>query len=302
MRIAACLGVKDEVELIEKSIAHLRQIGVDLIIAYDVNSTDGTSELIEKYRSDRDFWILRLNEQTPDEFETWTRAMLALIKSADVDWAIFLDADEFWIPLTGSLKECAWLSGNDVLSVARFNIPTGADGPLMPRSLIPEHYDELMLYVHRVADLRAHLENDPAAVWIQGVDEDKVMARPERIGTIEVGAHNVFSADSIPLRRAKPTDLLIAHLPFTTRSRFKRKVANIRNMLAAQEASMEGLAWHWRRWIDLADRGELDDEYDRTLLAADRIPDLRKSGKIRSAAELLAEKAEDAHAAPKRQA
>jgi glycosyltransferase involved in cell wall biosynthesis len=289
MRIAACLGVKDEAELIEKSIAHLRRIGVDLIIAYDVNSTDGTSELIEKYRSDHDFWILRVDDQTRDEFETWTRAMLALIKSAGADWVIFLDADEFWIPATGSLKECDCLAENDVLSVPRFNIPMGAGGPLMPRNLIPGHYHELMLYVHRVADLRAHLENDPAAVWIQGVDEDKVMARPERIGTIEVGAHNVFPADSIPLRRAKPTDLFIAHLPFTTRSRFKRKVANIRKMLQAQEASMEGLAWHWRRWIDLADRGGLDGEYDRSLLTSDRVPELRRTGVIRTAGEIFEE-------------
>jgi hypothetical protein len=230
------------------------------------------SELIEKYRSDRDFWILRLDDQTPDEFEKWTRAMLALIKSADVGSAIFLDADEFWLPATGSLKECACLSENDVLSVERFNIPMGADGPLMPRSLIPAHYDELMLYVHRVSDLRAHLQNDPTAVWIEGADEDKVMARPNRVGTIEVGAHNIFSADSIPLRRARPVDLFIAHLPFTSRSRFKRKVANIRKMLRAQESSMEGLAWHWRRWVDLADRSELDEEYDRTLLAADTLP------------------------------
>lgn len=45
MRIAANLGVKDEVELIERSVAHLRAIGVDLIIACDLGSTDGTLEI-----------------------------------------------------------------------------------------------------------------------------------------------------------------------------------------------------------------------------------------------------------------
>ena len=37
LRIAAYLGVKDEVELIERSIDHLRAIGVDYIMACVLN-------------------------------------------------------------------------------------------------------------------------------------------------------------------------------------------------------------------------------------------------------------------------
>ena len=46
-RIAAYLGVKDEVELIEPCIAHLRSIGVEHIMACDMSSTDGTAEVLE---------------------------------------------------------------------------------------------------------------------------------------------------------------------------------------------------------------------------------------------------------------
>ena len=46
LRIAAILGVKDEVELIEGTIAHLRAIGVELIVVWDVNSTDGTQDIL----------------------------------------------------------------------------------------------------------------------------------------------------------------------------------------------------------------------------------------------------------------
>jgi len=50
--IAAFLGVKDEVELIERSILHLRAIGVDKIIVCDMVSTDSTLEILEKYLSE----------------------------------------------------------------------------------------------------------------------------------------------------------------------------------------------------------------------------------------------------------
>lgn len=62
LRIAAYLGVKDEVELIERSIDHLRAIGVDYIMACDMSSTDGTAELLEKYRAP-DFSILTLTNK-----------------------------------------------------------------------------------------------------------------------------------------------------------------------------------------------------------------------------------------------
>lgn len=59
MRIAASLSVKDEVERIETSIAHLRAIGVDVIVACDMGSTDGTLDILERYRSDGDFLIVQ---------------------------------------------------------------------------------------------------------------------------------------------------------------------------------------------------------------------------------------------------
>ena len=49
MIIAAALGVKDEIELIERCIIHLQNIGIDLILACDVSSTDGTREVLERY-------------------------------------------------------------------------------------------------------------------------------------------------------------------------------------------------------------------------------------------------------------
>src|SRR5262249_44263751 len=115
MRIAAHLGVKDEIELIEASIAHLRAIGVDLIIAVDGYSTDGTAEVLASHRGE-DFWFVQMNYLEPvDGARSWLDRNLDLVKQAGVDWAIFLDADEFWLPASGSLKDCAGIAAHDLL-------------------------------------------------------------------------------------------------------------------------------------------------------------------------------------------
>ena len=103
-RIAAYLGIKDEAEIIERSIAHLRAIGVDYIMVCDMSSTDGTAVILEKYRSDT-FSILTLTNDAislrVEEEDTWFSHSLRRYKNAPADWVLFLDADEFWLPASG---------------------------------------------------------------------------------------------------------------------------------------------------------------------------------------------------------
>ena len=284
MKVVATLRVKDEVELIEQCIGHLREIGVDHIIACDMNSTDGTYEALQSYRSDKDFWIVPLRDLVEDE----ARVLTALVKSARADWVICLDADEFWIPATGSLRDCAALPTADVIMVDRYNIPVGPAGPLMPAELRPPHYGDLLLLAEPVDDAQSYLRQNASVSWIWAKAEPKVMARPKRIKALEYAGHDVFPADSTRLRRSTADDLFIAHLPFTSRARFHRKVENIRRTISAHDAFFDGaMAWHWRRWLTLAEQGRLDEEYDSTVFTADAIAALRQQGSIRSAAEIL---------------
>ncbi len=46
-RIVALFGVRDEIELVRASIDHLWSIGVELTIAFDGGSTDGTREVLD---------------------------------------------------------------------------------------------------------------------------------------------------------------------------------------------------------------------------------------------------------------
>jgi glycosyltransferase involved in cell wall biosynthesis len=292
MKIAAHLGVKDEITLVEKTIAHLRAIGVDLIIAVDSYSTDGTADVLAAYQSENDFWFVQMSDLEPDvEDKAWLRKNLQLAQKANADWVIFLDADEYWIPASGSLRDCSALAGADLLSVDRFNIALGPHGPMMPDALVPQRYEELLLFVEPIPDFRARLEANPDTRWISNVPVPKVMVRPERIGALTDGMHDAVA--DVSLRRTKPSDLLIAHLPFTTRARFKGKLANARKLIAAHEYLGKDFAWHWRHWLTLAEEGGIDDEFDRQRLSMETIAEFRASGAIRSAADVFAERARE---------
>jgi glycosyltransferase involved in cell wall biosynthesis len=293
VRIAAHLGVKDEAELVQRTIAHLRAIGVDLIIAVDSYSTDGTAEILESYRSEDDFWLIQMSDLEPDGPErAWLRKNLELVQQAEADWVIFLDADEFWVPASGSLRECAALPDHDLLSVDRFNIALGPDGPMMPDELVPRRYDELLLFVEPVPDLRNRLQAGHDTPWIRGVPAPKIMVRPGRIRELIDGMHDAVANADAPLRRTKPRDLLITHLPFTTRARFRRKVDNARKVVRVHDEYLgEHLAWHWRRWVELAREGRIDEEFDRQHLSAAALATMRASGAVHSAAEVFAERA-----------
>jgi glycosyltransferase involved in cell wall biosynthesis len=289
MRIAANLGVKDEVELVERTIAHLRAIGVDHINAFDACSTDGTTELLRKHESEEGFWFIQINNQEPDGLEKiWLHKNLELAKRSEADWVIFLDADEYWIPATGSLRDCAVLADSDLLSVDRYNVPMGPTGLLMPDELTPSNYEELLLYVEPIPNFRPYLEAHPETPWVRGVPMPKIMARPSRIGVLTHGMHDVVAAGHEPLQRSRPCDLLIAHLPFTTPARFKRKIDNVRQVFSVHDKYFAGqMAWHWRRWVAAADQGRLDEEFQRQAASAEALADLRRKGVIQSAAEVF---------------
>jgi hypothetical protein len=81
---------------------------------------------------------------------------------------------------------------------------------------------------------------------------------------------------------------LIAHLALSTPERFRRKIDNVREFFAHHDAyAGADIAWHWRRWVGLADRGEIDGEFARSVFSAQALDALRRDGIVRSAAEML---------------
>jgi glycosyltransferase involved in cell wall biosynthesis len=287
VKIAALLGVMDEIELVGVSIAHLRTIGVDLIITADAGSTDGTRQFLETLDGDEDIEVIDVGP-SPEERR---RRQLEVARRANADWIMCLDADEFWLPATGSLKDCPSLSAADVIAVDRFNIPPARRGPFERGELASSNYRNVFLCVHKIPAFMTVMEQHPNVPWLVGADIlPKVLAKTAAIRAIGAGGHSVESADR-RLRHTTPPDLLIAHVPISTYARFERKVANIAALMRTHpDYFTNNRALHWQRWAALHREGRLQEEFDRQMLDEERLAGLIESGAIATAASLFAQR------------
>lgn len=285
MKIAAHVAVKDEVELFPLCIEHLRRIGVTQFIVCDMQSTDGTAERAEAMSSET-FRVL--HSSNAEYGNDWLKWNADVIREVGADWTICHDADEFLLPVGGDLAPYLTSSTADLISVPRYNVPLGRNGLLMPERLTADRHGEVELIVEPIPDFRRHLAENDDMPWIRAVPMPKIVVRTEKLGRLTDGMHAALGLDGRPLPAVQLPGLLVAHVPFSTRERFVRKVENIREVMTRHDAHFgPNKAWHWRRWLEQADRGQIDAEFDRTVFSDETIAELRATGVVRTAADML---------------
>lgn len=128
-RVAICAIFKDEGPYILEWIAHHRLIGITDFYIADNISADGSSELLELLHSERE--ITRISWPTEPGIKPQLPAyqhMAELAKNDNIDWALFIDADEFVI-LEEDVKDIQSAiikitAGNDSISGIAINWAT----------------------------------------------------------------------------------------------------------------------------------------------------------------------------------
>ena len=137
MKLALTLLAKNEADVIDANVAYHLAAGVDFVVATDNNSTDGTTEILERYERDG---VLELIREPSTNFRQgeWVTRMARRAAERGADWVINADADEFWWPRAGDLKEAlARLPG-------RYGVVHGVWRPFVPRTDDGEFFAERM--------------------------------------------------------------------------------------------------------------------------------------------------------------
>jgi len=104
MRLILTLLCRNEADIVGSMVAFHLSRGVDLIVATDNGSSDGTTALLEAYQRQGVLRLLRESSRTHDQAVWVTRMARLAAEEHGADWVINSDADEFWWPASGDLK------------------------------------------------------------------------------------------------------------------------------------------------------------------------------------------------------
>jgi hypothetical protein len=104
VKIVMQLVVRDDADVVDAHLAYHLNAGVDLILATDHDSSDGSSEILESYV--REGYAQRLPRSGPARDAEWRASMVrAAVGEHAADWVIDSEVDEFWLPRAESLGD-----------------------------------------------------------------------------------------------------------------------------------------------------------------------------------------------------
>jgi Glycosyl transferase family 2 len=204
MKLVMTLLVRDEADVIDDHLAFHLAAGIDFVIAADNGSTDGTTEILEKYAGEG--YVHRFDLPDPfSQIEVVTRMARLAATDFGADWVINSDADEFWWPRTGTLKE---LLG---AVPPRFGSVRGMWRNFVARPDGPEWFAERMTIRTHKTTRGIHPFN-PHFKTVHRASAD-----------VEVGGgnHDVTGTGVTPLFGWYPIDIL--HFPLRSLAQFERK-------------------------------------------------------------------------------
>ena len=242
MKLVMTLLVRDEEDILDAQLAYHLNAGVDLVLATDHRSQDGTTEILERYAREGYAHVFR-EEGIGFRQAEWVSRMARLAATEHgADWVINADADEFWWPRGGRLKEIL------ALVPPRYGIVRCFERHFAPRVDQSGHFAERMTV--RFTSYGRHAgPEDPFQTAMQ------VIHRADPSVTLVQGNHDVTSGGLRALRGWYPLEVL--HFPLRTLDQARRKFENKlqavrteptevgRHMLSAGRAIDDGRFEEW---------------------------------------------------------
>jgi Glycosyl transferase family 2 len=208
MKLAMTVLARDEADVIDAQIAFHLHAGVDFVIATDNRSRDGTTNILERYERAGVLHLLREDGDDMRQDEWVTRMARMAATDFGAEWVVNADADEFWWPRGGSLRE--------VLSAVpkRYGVVRGCWRHFLPRPHDGAFFAERMTV--RLAE--PAFPGDKRTIFHA---HQKVAHRGAPDVTIEAGNHNAAGAGLEPVRAWHPVEVL--HFSFRSPAQIATK-------------------------------------------------------------------------------
>jgi hypothetical protein len=208
LRLVMTLLVRNEADVIEANLDYHLAQGVDFVIVTDHGSSHGTAEALRPYERDGVVKVLRDAADGHHQSRRVTRMARLALSEYGADWIIHTDADEFWWPLSGTLRDvfAAIPADYGQIEVRRVNF--------LPRPVTGAPFYSTMVY------------REARPLNLRGLPlETKRAHRGHPDVVVAPGNHSISGGDLWP---APIVDMLeIFHFPMRDYEQFERKVIQI---------------------------------------------------------------------------
>ena len=244
MKLVVTVLARDEADVIDAQVAFHLNAGADFVIATDNNSRDGTTEIFERFARDGVLHLIREPAEGLRQGEWVTRMARLAAGEYGADWVINADADEFWWPRGGSLK--------DVLGAVP---PEYGVVQAFWRSFVPRPDDGQPFAERMTARLAQQAPiNDPTSFYRPVV---KVAHRADPQVTVARGNHALADSPFGTLTTWHPIEVL--HFPLRSEAQWKRKV-ELQGDAFTKHIERSGTGYHLKGY-DALQRGRIDEQH-----------------------------------------
>ncbi len=247
MKLIMTLLVRDEADIVSSNIDFHLDRGVDFIIATDNLSVDGTTDLLRTYEKRG---VLHYLHQADDNYaqHRWvtTMARLACAEFA-ADWVINNDADEFWCPEHGDLKQVLNAIPLSCRSVAAKRVN------FLPRPMAEGDFFADVMTVRDLQSLNALGEPLPGKVCHRAFADIEV----------EQGNHSVRRNAHALVAESAPITIL--HFPMRSYRQFENKIVKGGAAYKRNTCLPREIGSTWRQLYEVWQRGELQAHYQAAV-------------------------------------
>jgi hypothetical protein len=259
--LAMTMVVRDEEDIVAANLDYHLAQGVDVILVTDHASTDRTPEILSQYAADARIRVDRDEGAAHDQVTRVNRLTRIAEESQGADWIIHCDADEFWLPAFGSLRDvfAAVPDRYGYLIVERANFVPVADDerPFHQRMTVRER---------RTVNIRGE------------VLEPKLAQRPRAGAGVTAGNHDL--EDPVMDRAPDIGAVTVGHFPMRSFEQFERKVVNTGTGYERLEGRGEGVGGDQLELLSIQRGGGLRDYYEAQTLDENRIEQGLESGEL----------------------
>ena len=269
-KIVVTTCVYDQADILPDFLQWCLDLGVDLVVAQDMGSTDGGQDVLQRFASTGKVTWFTIPDRDTKKYNSGD-ALAALARDKyQAGWIILCDVDEFLCPVDADLASIlrdAESDGYSMISVPCHNMT----GPIMTPGQRATETLTLRIDKPVVETAAQQISGELPVPYIFIRHPPHTIVRASAFRGYMPGAHEVEGSWG---KNGDIGRLRFLHYPLRGYDKFEQKIDNTAAWFANNQHLEDWWGWHWRRWIRLRDAGRLREEYESQFAGPVRAQEL----------------------------